>query len=97
MGFVESIRKDWIRPSFFFGNNLITLIGSGLTTASAFTLFTFWTMDAIGHRYANPYLGIIFFFALPVLFVLGLILIPVGIPGAAQATPARRANSGGLS
>jgi NapC/NirT cytochrome c family, N-terminal region len=79
MGLLGNLKKDWIRPSFYFGNNLITLIGSGLTTASAFTLFTFWTMDAIGHRYANPYLGIIFFFALPVLFVLGLILIPVGI------------------
>lgn len=79
MGFAENLKTKWIRPSFFFGNNLITLIGSGLTTASAFTLFTFWTMDAIGHRFSNPYQGIVFFFALPVLFVLGLILVPVGI------------------
>jgi nitrate/TMAO reductase-like tetraheme cytochrome c subunit len=79
MALLEDLKKGWIRPAFYFGNNHITLVGSALTTASAFTLFTFWTMNAISNRYSNPYQGIIFFFALPVLFVLGLILIPVGI------------------
>lgn len=79
MSLLGKFKANLLRPSFYFGNNLITLIGSGLTTASAITLVTFWVMDIIGHRYANPYLGIIFFFILPVIFILGLILIPIGI------------------
>ncbi len=79
MTLLGSFKANWLRPGFFFGNNPVTLIGSGLTTASAITLLTFWVMDLIGHTYSNPYLGIIFFLFLPVLFVLGLILIPVGM------------------
>jgi hypothetical protein len=44
------------------------------------TLIGFWVIDAFGHGGSrNPYVGIIFDLCLPVLFLLGLILIPVGI------------------
>jgi nitrate/TMAO reductase-like tetraheme cytochrome c subunit len=69
-----------VRPLLFFGNNPISLIGVGLTTASALTLIGFWVVDAFGHGGSrNPYVGIIFDLCLPMLFILGLILIPVGI------------------
>ena len=73
------LKENWLQPFFFFGNNPVTLIGSGLTTASAITLLLYWGMELIGHRYANPYLGIIFFLLLPALFILGLVLVPVGM------------------
>src|SRR5262249_17412994 len=69
-----------IRPLLFLANNPISLIGVGLTTASALTLIGFWVVDAFGHGgSSNPYVGIIFDLGLPLLFILGLILIPIGI------------------
>jgi nitrate/TMAO reductase-like tetraheme cytochrome c subunit len=69
-----------IRPLVFLAHNPISLIGIGLTTASALTLIGFWVVDVFGHGgSANPYVGIIFDLCLPALFVLGLSLIPIGI------------------
>jgi nitrate/TMAO reductase-like tetraheme cytochrome c subunit len=71
--------KERLQPFFFFGNNPITLVGSGLTTASAITLIAYWSMEMLGRGFANPYLGIIFFLILPALFIIGLVLVPVGM------------------
>jgi nitrate/TMAO reductase-like tetraheme cytochrome c subunit len=79
MSLFSRLKENWLQPFFFFGNNPLTLIGSGLTTASAITLLLYWGMEVIGHRYANPYLGIIFFLLLPALFILGLVLVPIGM------------------
>jgi nitrate/TMAO reductase-like tetraheme cytochrome c subunit len=79
MSLLSRLKENWLQPFFFFGNNPVTLIGSGLTTASAITLLLYWVMEIIGHRFANPYLGIIFFLILPALFILGLALMPVGM------------------
>src|SRR5215813_10387049 len=69
-----------LRPLVFLAHNPISLIGVGLTTASALTLIGFWVIDAFGHGgSANPYVGIIFDLCLPALFLLGLILIPIGM------------------
>ncbi len=76
----ERFKALRLRPLLFYGNNPISLIGGALTTASALVLIGFWVVDFIGHGgSANPYLGIIFDLILPGLFVLGLILIPVGM------------------
>ncbi len=73
-------KEKWLKPFFFLGKNPISLIGAGLTSASAFTLIGFWFVDVLGHGGStNPYLGIIFFLFLPAIFILGLILIPIGI------------------
>jgi nitrate/TMAO reductase-like tetraheme cytochrome c subunit len=69
-----------VRPILFLGSNPVSLIGVGLTTASALTLIGFWVVDAFGHGgSSNPYAGIILDVCLPILFVVGLILIPMGI------------------
>ena len=69
-----------LRPVLFYGNNPISLIGGALTTASAFVLIGFWVVNTFGHGGSNnPYLGILFDVFLPGLFVLGLLLIPLGI------------------
>ena len=48
-----------------------------LTTSSAITLIGFWMYDFMLPR-PPPYVGILLFLILPGVFVLGLILIPVG-------------------
>jgi nitrate/TMAO reductase-like tetraheme cytochrome c subunit len=69
-----------VRPLLFLANNPTSLIGLGLATASALTLIGFWVVDAFGHGgTSNPYVGIIFDICLPILFFLGLVLIPIGI------------------
>jgi nitrate/TMAO reductase-like tetraheme cytochrome c subunit len=75
-----NLRDNWLRPFFFFGNNWLSLIGGALATASALTLIGFWVVAIFGHGGSgNPYVGIIFDICLPGLFVLGLILIPIGM------------------
>ena len=73
-------RENWARPFLFLGNNPISLIGGALTTASAMILIGFWVVDVIARSGpASPYIGIVIDLCLPGLFVLGLILIPIGI------------------
>ena len=59
--------------------NNISLIGVVLTTTSAVTLVAFWIYDFILPGPPHPYVGILIFLMLPALFILGLLLIPVGI------------------
>lgn len=80
MAALEQFKKNWLRPFLFYGNNRISLIGGALTSASALVLVGFWVVDFLGHGgSSNPYLGIIFDLVLPGLFVLGLLLIPLGM------------------
>jgi nitrate/TMAO reductase-like tetraheme cytochrome c subunit len=73
-------KEKRLRPLVFLAQNPISQVGVGLTTASALTLIGFWVVDVVGHGgSANPYVGIIFDLCLPALFILGLILIPIGI------------------
>jgi nitrate/TMAO reductase-like tetraheme cytochrome c subunit len=73
-------KERWLQPIVFLANNPISLIGVGLTTASALILIGFWVIDVFGRGgSSNPYVGIIIDVCLPALFVLGLILIPLGI------------------
>ena len=75
----EKVEKN-LRPVLFYGNNAISLIGGAVTTASAFVLIGFWIVSFFGHSGPNnPYVGIILDLFLPGLFVLGLLLIPLGI------------------
>jgi nitrate/TMAO reductase-like tetraheme cytochrome c subunit len=73
-------KENRLRPFFFYGNNPASLVGGALTSASAFVLIGFWVVEFFGHSGSNnPYLGIIVDLFLPALFILGLILIPIGI------------------
>lgn len=71
-------RRGFLRPVVFLGNNLISQLGIVLTTGSAITLLTFYTTEFFGVR-IGPYVGIIAFLILPAVFVMGLLLIPMGI------------------
>jgi len=78
MTFRETLR-NWIRLIYYLGQNPITLVGAILTTTGGVTLVAFWFYDFLLPGPPHPYIGILLFLILPGVFVLGLILIPIGI------------------
>jgi hypothetical protein len=70
--------RTWLRPAVYLGRNTLTLAGAVLTTSSAVTLVAFWVFNVLMARSVDPYLGIICFLILPGIFVLGLVLMPIG-------------------
>src|SRR5579864_2937658 len=74
----ETIRS-WVRFLYFLGQNPLTFVGAVLTTSGAATLIAFWFYDFLLPGPPHPYIGILLFLILPGVFVLGLLLIPVGI------------------
>ena len=77
MSFRERIRQ-WFRLGAYLGRNPLTLAGAVLTTSSAITLIAFWLFDIAVGGTIHPYVGVIFFLVLPGVFLLGLILMPIG-------------------
>src|SRR5450759_344317 len=70
--------KEWLRPAVFLGRNAITLVGAVLTTSAAITILGFWAFELVRAGPIQPYAGIVFFFIRPGVFVLGLLLMPLG-------------------
>ncbi len=71
--------RNWARLIYFLSQNVISLIGVVLTTSTAITMIAFWIYDFMLQGPPHPYVGILIFLILPGLFVLGLLLIPLGI------------------
>jgi hypothetical protein len=71
--------KDWARLLYYLSQNMLSLIGVVLTTSTAITLIGFWIYDFMLPGPPHPYVGILLFLLLPGIFVLVLLLIPVGI------------------
>ena len=59
-------------------HNAISLIGTALALASLVLILSLFTMQQFGFE-GGPYLGILTYLILPMIFVLGLILIPIGV------------------
>jgi NapC/NirT cytochrome c family, N-terminal region len=70
---------SWLQPLVFLGSNPITVTGAVLTTSSALTMVGFWILEIAQLRTVHPYAGIIVFLILPGVFVLGLLLMPLGV------------------
>ena len=68
----------WFRPAVYLGNNPITLAGAVITTSSALTLIGFWFVSLVSGGAIHPYTGVIFLLILPGLFVIGLVMMPIG-------------------
>ncbi|MGA2300729.1 MAG: NapC/NirT family cytochrome c [Candidatus Acidiferrum sp.] len=71
--------RNWARLLYFLSQNVTSLIGVVLTTSTAITMIAFWIYDFMLQGPPHPYVGILIFLILPGLFVLGLLLIPLGI------------------
>jgi len=67
-----------IRSRFSLVRNAVTIFGAATTTSSALLFLTFFALDVFGFH-SNPYMGLLFFLILPSMFVVGLVLIPVGM------------------
>ena len=55
----------------------LSIAGALLTTVSALIFIFVFLIDLFGFH-SNPYVGLVFFVILPALFVLGLVMIPLG-------------------
>ena len=71
--------SKWLRPLVHLGQNGLTRTGAAITTSSALTMIAFWIAEIIRDRPAHPYEGILLFLILPGFFVLGLVLMPIGV------------------
>lgn len=70
--------QQWLRPLAYLGRNPITLTGAVLTTSAGVTLVFYLVLDMLLSRPLHPYAGIALFGVLPAVFVLGLLLMPLG-------------------
>ncbi|MFZ0418508.1 MAG: NapC/NirT family cytochrome c [Candidatus Sulfotelmatobacter sp.] len=71
--------RDRLQPIYFLGQNPITLTGAVVTTSTALTTIAFWFYDFFLPGPPHPYIGLLVYLILPGIFVLGLLLIPLGI------------------
>src|ERR1700730_15798773 len=56
----------------------VSMLGAGLVTLAGCSWFVVLPAHLRGHV-DNPYIGLLIFVAIPIVFVLGLVLIPIGI------------------
>ena len=66
------------RSRFSLFRNAVTIFGAALTTTGAVLFLAFFLLELAG-MHANPYLGMLFFLVFPGLFVVGLVLMPIGV------------------
>src|ERR1700687_5474683 len=71
--------RERAQPIYFLGQNPVTLTGTVVTTSAALTTIAFWFSEVFLPGPPHPYIGLLVFLILPVIFVLGLLLIPLGI------------------
>ena len=71
--------RDLGRLAFYSGDNWITLLGVVLTTGASFTMVWSWFLELANPSRVHPYVGLVLFMALPAVFLLGLMLMPLGI------------------
>jgi len=57
--------------------NPVSLIGVAVTTAAAMLFLALFVLEMFGYV-TNPYIGLLAFVAIPTVFVIGLLLIPLG-------------------
>ncbi len=67
-----------VRSVVFLARNPISIVGAALTSAAGIALVTFWTADAV-RAHGLPYSGVLLFLVFPAVFVLGLVLMPLGV------------------
>jgi len=71
--------KEMGRQAFFTGDNWVSILGVVLTTGAGFTLVWSWFLEFANPHMVHPYVGIVLFVVLPMLFIAGLVLIPLGM------------------
>ena len=72
-------RSDTTARLFNLAHNAITVAGVALTTVSGLAILTFLVVNLAGGLEESPYIGMFAYVILPFFFVVGLILIPIGM------------------
>ena len=57
----------------------ISMLGAALVTLAGFSWLFVLPLNVRGRGVSNPYIGLLLFIAIPIVFFAGLILIPIGI------------------
>jgi NapC/NirT cytochrome c family protein len=70
--------RNQIKYLVNLSKNTVSLLGVGITTMSAILMMVLFTMEFLDYL-ANPYVGILTYLILPVIFITGLLFIPLGI------------------
>lgn len=70
--------REWFSPIVYLSNNWISLIGVVVVTAATVTWLVFLPITIRG-GVLHPYFGLVVYLMLPGIFILGLLLIPIGI------------------
>lgn len=70
--------RVWLSPLVYLSNNWVSLIGVVITTIGGVTWLLLLPTTLRG-AYLHPYIGILVYLFLPSFFLLGLLLIPIGI------------------
>ncbi|HET6936238.1 MAG TPA: cytochrome C, partial [Candidatus Angelobacter sp.] len=70
--------REWLSPLVYLSNNWISLAGVIIVTAATVTWLAFLPITLRGGL-MHPYFGLVVYLLLPGVFILGLILIPLGI------------------
>jgi hypothetical protein len=72
-------RSDNTARLFNLAHNGTTLAGIALTTVSGLAIVTFLIVNLLGGLEESPYIGMFAYVILPFIFVVGLLLIPLGM------------------
>ena len=72
-------RSDTTARLFNLAHNAITVAGVALTTVSGLAILTFLIVNLAGGLEESPYIGMFAYVILPFFFVVGLLLIPIGM------------------
>src|SRR5262249_38275756 len=76
---VSTMSDDPKRPLLILlTSHWVSMLGVALVTTAGFSWLFVLPMQLRGHT-SNPYIGIVVFIFIPVIFVLGLVLIPCGV------------------
>ncbi|HEY6968690.1 MAG TPA: NapC/NirT family cytochrome c [Candidatus Angelobacter sp.] len=70
--------RVWLSPLVYLSNNLLSLIGVVIVTIAGVTWLALLPATIRAAAF-HPYVGILIYLGLPALFVIGLLLIPIGI------------------
>ena len=70
--------REWLLPIAYFSNNLVSRIGIVLVTAATVAWIILLPQLLRGPT-SNPYIGILLLVGLPIVFIGGLLLIPMGV------------------
>ena len=70
--------REWLSPLVYLSNNIVSLTGVAAVTIAGVSWLFLLPVTLRGEN-VHPYVGILIYLFLPAVFILGLLLIPLGV------------------